>query len=169
VFFHRRIAAHAIEHHAALTVFFNDFVFALIVTGQHSAKHDKIRAATESLGQTSRHSAATISTNKPLQPMRGISTFNNGRELRIAYACHLARGADTARPDPDLNDISSVEDQLLDHLTGHHVPGHNCGLRHKLADLFDIINEWLGIAVSDIDTNLVYAVWLLFQKRLKLF
>ena len=55
--------------------------------------------------------------------MGSISALDNGGELRIADAGHLARGADGARTDADFHDISAGKNQFFRHIAGDVVAG----------------------------------------------
>jgi len=58
------------------------------------------------------------------QAVGGICAFQNRTELRIADASLLARRANRARANSDLNNVDTVQYQLLDHLSRHYVSSH---------------------------------------------
>ena len=123
--------------------------------GQHAAEHDEVGTAAERFGQVAGRRAAAVGADQPAQAVGGIGALDDRRQLRVTDAGHLARGAHRARADADLDDIGAVENQLLGHLAGHHVAGHDGDLRVVLAQLLQEADERLGIAVGHIDANVL--------------
>ena len=86
--------------------------------------------------------------------MGSISALDNGGELRIADAGHLARGADGARTDADFHDISAGKNQFFRHIAGDDIAGHDGKVREFFSDFGDKIDEDFGVAVGDINTKI---------------
>ena len=85
--------------------------------------------------------------------MRRIGAFDDRGELRIADPSHPPRRADRARADADLHDVRAGEDQRLRHVAGDDVAGHDHGMRVIVAHPLDGIEEFLRIAIGDIEAD----------------
>ena len=153
VLVHRFARTHAVKAHLFDAVDFDDVGAAFIVAGEHAAEHDEVGTGTEGLGDVARRGAAAVGTDEALQTVCGVRALDNGRELWEADASHPSRGAHRAGADANLDDIDAVKDQLLGHLTGHHIAGHNRDVRELVAQLLDEGDEGIGVAVGDIDTD----------------
>ena len=55
------------------------------------------------------------------EAMRIVCTLHDSGELRVADPSLFAGGADRAWSDPDLDDVSTGEDQGFYHVASHHI------------------------------------------------
>ncbi len=92
-----------------------------------------------------------------------VIAFNDGGELGITDAGHLASGANRTRADADFNDISARQDQFFRHVAGDDVAGHDGKVREFFSDFGDEIDENLRVAVGDVDTEVLDSPWRTFH------
>ena len=50
-----------------------------------------------------------------------VSTFHDGTELWVSHASLLPGGTDRAWTNANFDDVSTTQDQLLNHLTSHNI------------------------------------------------
>ena len=130
-----------------------DFAVAFVVAGEHAAQHDEIGARAIGLGDVAGHGAAAVGADLAFEPMRRVGAFDDRRELRIADAGHPPRGADRAGADADLDDVRAGEDQRLRHVAGDDIAGHDHGVRVIVAHPLDRLEEFLRIAIGDVEAD----------------
>ena len=128
------------------------------MAGEHAAQHDEVGAAAEGLGEVAGRGAAAVGANATFEAVRGVGALDHRRELRIADAGHDARGAHRARTDPNLDDVGAGENQFLGHLAGDDIAGHDGELGITLAKARDESDEALGVAVGDVDADVLDGV-----------
>ena len=90
--------------------------------------------------------------------MGGVGALDDRRQLRIADTGHLARGADRAGADADLDDVGARQDQLFGHLAGDDVAGHDHQMRVRLADARHEGGEVLVVAVGHVEAHVADVV-----------
>ena len=129
------------------------------MTGKHAAQHYEISTASKRLSDVARHSAAPVSTDTARKTVCGIGTFDDGGELRVPYARHLAGGADGPRTNAHLDDVSASKNKLFSHIAGDHVARHDDGIRTGFTRLFDEGDESFGIAVGDINAKILNCIF----------
>mmetsp|Transcript_64400 Transcript_64400/g.194319 ORF Transcript_64400/g.194319 Transcript_64400/m.194319 type:complete len:227 (-) Transcript_64400:18-698(-) len=85
--------------------------------------------------------------------MRRIRALEDRGELGVAHARLLARGADAAGADADLDDVRAAEDELLRHLLGDDVAGHDGDRGPAPAHVPDALHESLCVAIGHVDAD----------------
>ena len=153
IHFHRQIAAHAVKLAVGFAVFMHDLAARFIVSGEHATEHDEVRSATERFGYVAGYSAAAVAADEAAEAVCGVGAFDDGGELRIADASHLARGADAAGTDAYFDDVGAGEDQRFGDVSGDDVSGHDRGLGISLAKAFDEVDESFGVAIGHINAH----------------
>ncbi len=93
IFFHGHIAAHAVKLPEMIAI--NDHVVAapFSVTSKHTTQHDEISSSTKCLGHVAGACAAAVAHDKAAEAVRSICALNHSRQLGVADARQLARGA----------------------------------------------------------------------------
>merc|ERR1719318_2200866 len=113
---------HAIEQLDLNTIVLNlDLPPGLVVPSQHAPHHDKVSPSSKSLGHIPRTCAATITDDMTTQTMGSICTLQHSRELGVANTSLLPGGAHRPWANTNLDNVSPRQQQLLHHLTGHHI------------------------------------------------
>ena len=125
----------------------------LVRACEYTATHDKICAAAERLRGVPRARDTAVGDDMAAQAMCRVSALDDGRQLRVADACLLARGADGAWADANLDDICPVHDQLLCHFVCHDVARDDSFGRMALTHVLHCIHKGLAVAVGNVETD----------------
>ncbi len=153
MFVHGAGGAHAVELHEGFAVYIDDLATALFVGCQHAAQHDEVGTAAERFGDVARAGTAAVTDDLAAEAVGRIGTLDDGGELRITDTGLDASGADRARADADLDDVGAGEDQLFDHLAGHHVARQNDVVGAGFTNFAHELDEVFGVAIGHVDTD----------------
>lgn len=138
-----------------LSVALNEISSTLIVSGEESSDHDEVRSGSERLGDVSRVGTSSVAHHVSVESVSSVGALQNRTELRVADSSLLAGGAHGSWSDSNLDDVGARNDELLDHLSGNDVSGHDCVLRVSFTDAANEVDERLGVTVGNIQTNVL--------------
>jgi hypothetical protein len=105
---HRVRRTHSVKGFILFAIYFFGLSFALRMSSQHAAKHDKISATTKSFGNISSTGTTAISHNIPTNPMSGIGTLNHRAKLGITNTSLNTSSTHRTTSNTDLDNICSI-------------------------------------------------------------
>lgn len=145
----------------------NEISSTLIVSSEESSNHDEICSSSKSLGNISRIAASTITHHMSIETMSGISALQDGTKLWVSNSGLLASGANRSRSDSDLDNVGARQNQLLNHLSGDNVSGHDGVLRVGFSNTANKLHERFRISVGHVKTD-VLELWKLSDDGVEL-
>ena len=84
---------------------------------------------------------------------RRARRFDNRSELRNSSAGNHSRGANRARSDADFQAVDSQRNQIFGCFISGDVAGDNLHFRQTLANRFDRVHHFCGVAMSGVDSE----------------
>ena len=120
---HRAERAHAAVLLVALALGVDDLARRLVGAGEDRAEHDRVGAGGDRLGDVARGDHAAVADHGHAVADGDLGDVVDRGDLRHADAGDDPRGADRARPDPDLDRVGAGVDQRLGGLAGRDVAG----------------------------------------------
>jgi len=150
---HGAFGAHAAISLVASALVHDNFARAFLCACEERAQHDGVRAGRDGFDNVTGVLDATIGNNRDIVAAGHLCAVHDGGELRHAYACDDAGGADGARAYADLDGVSACVDQVKCGFCRRDVAGNDLRLRERSAELGYGVNDVFAVAVCGVQSQ----------------